>query len=191
MGQGSKTAEVCSLDELLERVGHHDARAFDEFHQRMRHTLLAIVRRQLVDVDQSQEVLQEVWLEIWLTANRFRSGRGHASSWVSMIARRRAIDRVRASEASRRRDLRVGIRDHVTEPDTVPEDTAIHLEFERALAARGCLTRAQWQAIDLVYVRGLSCVEAAALAHVAPGTLKTRLRDGLGRLRTTLEPVAA
>lgn len=180
-------SEASVLDELLSRIGHRDSDAFVEFHNRMTDRLCAVIRRQLVDLDQTHEVLQEVWLEIWLTADRFEDSRGHAGSWVTVMAKRRAIDRIRASEAARRRDLRIGLRDVPVAVDDVGETVMLRVEYARVMAVSGCLTDRQREAMDLVYGRGLSYAEAADVAGVRQPTLKTRLRDGLLRLRAELE----
>jgi RNA polymerase sigma-70 factor (ECF subfamily) len=142
-----------------------------------------LVKRLLKDHAQSEEVTQEVFLEIWQTATRFDTARGSASSWMLTMAHRRAVDRVRASQAGRDRDLRIGVRDLDTDFDSVTESVEIRIEHERVERALGRLTELQRQAVRLAYYGGYSHSEVAAMLGVPIGTVKTRLRDGMIRLR--------
>jgi RNA polymerase sigma-70 factor (ECF subfamily) len=161
-------------DELLTRVAGGDQLAFAELYDQTAPRVLGLVKRLLKDHAQSEEVTQEVFLEIWQTATRFDTARGSASSWMLTMAHRRAVDRVRASQAGRDRDLRIGVRDLDTDFDSVTE------RVERAL---GRLTELQRQAVRLAYYGGYSHSEVAAMLGVPIGTVKTRLRDGMIRLR--------
>ena len=181
--------ELLEPHELVYGMARREVAAFDEFHARTRTRLLHMITSQLVDLDQSREVLQEVFMEIWLTADRFVAARGSAITWATTIARRRAIDRIRASQASRVRDLRIGIRDFVRSVDDVATVVEVRSEAARARAAMEVLTDAQREAIELVYDGGLSQAEAALLAGVRVSTIKTRVRDGLSRLRVEMQRV--
>ena len=172
-----------SLDDLLNRVATADQRAFAELYDRVAPRVLGLVRRLLVDPAQSEEVTQEVFLEIWKTADRFDTDRGAAMSWILTMSHRRAVDRVRASQAGHDRDLKIGIRDLEREYDQVAETVEIRIEHERVKRAMSQLTELQRQAISLAYYGGYSHSEVAELLHVPVGTVKTRLRDGMIRLR--------
>ncbi|UFS59450.1 sigma-70 family RNA polymerase sigma factor [Subtercola endophyticus] len=176
-------APEVSLDSLLERVATADQRAFSELYDRVAPRVLGLVRRLLVDHAQSEEVTQEVFLEIWKTAPKFDTERGAAMSWILTMAHRRAVDRVRASQANHVRDLKIGIRDLEREYDQTSETVEIRIEHERVKKAMGQLTELQRQAISLAYYGGYSHSEVAELLHVPIGTVKTRLRDGMIRLR--------
>jgi RNA polymerase sigma-70 factor (ECF subfamily) len=102
------------------------------------------------------------------------------------MAHRRAVDRVRASQSSRDRDSKVGIRDFDREYDQVAEHVEITLEGERVKRALQGLTELQRQAVELAYYKGFSHSEIAAELHVPVGTIKTRIRDGMIRLRDAL-----
>ncbi len=173
-------------EQRLARVATGDKRAFAELYDATAPRIYGLVRRLLVDPAQSEEVTQEIFLEIWQTATRYQPERGSAMSWMLTMAHRRAVDRVRASQASRDRDSRIGIRDFDREYDQVAEHVEITMEGERVKRALQGLTELQRQAVELAYYRGLSHSEIAAELHVPVGTVKTRIRDGMIRLRDAM-----
>jgi len=148
--------------------------------------VLGLVRRLLRDHAQSEEVTQEIFLEIWQSAKKYDSSKGGASSWIMTMAHRRAVDRVRASQASRDRDTRIGIRDYSPDYDNVSETVQIKIEHEKVEKAMLRLTELQRQAVTLAYFGGYSHSEVATMLSVPIGTVKTRLRDGMIRLRDEL-----
>jgi RNA polymerase sigma-70 factor (ECF subfamily) len=168
---------------LLPRVAQGDQAAFAELYDQTAPRVLGLIKRLLKDHAQSEEVAQEVFLEIWQNATRFDSTRGSAASWMLTMAHRRAVDRIRASQAGRDRDLKIGVRDLETDFDSVTESVEIRIEHERVERALGRLTELQRQAVKLAYYGGLSHSEVAKLLDVPIGTVKTRLRDGMIRLR--------
>ena len=177
---------VVSQQDLLERVAQGDQRAFSELYDQIAPRVLGLIRRVLKDQAQSEEVTQEVFLEIWQSATRFDPNKGGASTWILTMAHRRAVDRVRASQSSRDRDVRIGIRDHSPDYDTVAETIEIRIEHERVEKAMQRLTELQRQAVSLAYYGGYSHSEVATMLSVPIGTVKTRLRDGMIRLRDEL-----
>ena len=183
-GYGEETA--VTPEELLERVATGDREAFAALYDLTAPRVLGLIKRLLKDHSQSEEVTQEVFLEIWQTASRFDTKKGGASSWMLTMAHRRAVDRVRASQSSRDRDTKIGIRDFATEYDQVSESVEIRIEHERVQRALGRLTELQRQAVTLAYYGGYSHSEVSTMLHVPIGTVKTRLRDGMIRLRDEL-----
>jgi RNA polymerase sigma-70 factor (ECF subfamily) len=177
---------AAQLQHLLERVAAGDQQAFSALYDAVAPRIFGLVKRLLVDHAQSEEVTQEVFLEIWQTAPRFDANRGAAMSWILTMAHRRAVDRVRAAQASRDRDTKVGIRDYAREYDTVSETIEIRIENERVQRAMERLTELQRQAVTLAYYGGYSHSEVAQLLSIPIGTVKTRLRDGMIRLRDEL-----
>jgi len=171
---------------LLERVAQGDKQAFSELYDQVSPRVFGLIKRLLRDHAQSEEVTQEVFLEIWQTATRFDPNKGGATTWIFTMAHRRAVDRVRASQSSRDRDVRVGIRDHKVDYDHVAETIEVQLEHERVEKAMARLTELQRQAVTLAYYGGLSHSEVAEKLSVPIGTVKTRLRDGMIRLRDEL-----
>ncbi|HWU29728.1 MAG TPA: ECF RNA polymerase sigma factor SigK [Microbacterium sp.] len=175
-----------SAADLLVRVAAGDQRAFAELYDLLSPRVFALILRVVVNRSQSEEVLQEVFLEIWQSAGRFAPNRGQGRSWVLTIAHRRAVDRVRASQSSSDRDVRVGVRDLDAARDVVEEAVEAQIEGERVVAALSALPEAQQEALILAYYGGYSQTEISALTGTPLGTIKTRMRDGLTRLRSEL-----
>jgi RNA polymerase sigma-70 factor (ECF subfamily) len=173
-------------EELLGRVARGDQEAFGALYDQIAPRVLGLVKRLLVDHAQSEEVTQEIFLEIWQTATRYEAGRGGASTWIMTMAHRRAVDRIRSSQAGRDRDTKIGIRDLAVAYDHVAETVEVRIEHERVEKAMSRLTQLQRQAVSLAYYGGYSHSEVAAMLHIPLGTVKTRLRDGLIRLRDEL-----
>ncbi|MEP6481816.1 MAG: sigma-70 family RNA polymerase sigma factor [Rhodoglobus sp.] len=182
----AEEAPAASQQNLLEKVANGDKRAFAELYDLMSPRVFGLIRRVLRDQAQSEEVAQEVFLEIWQTAARFDSNKGGASTWIFTMAHRRAVDRVRSSQSSRNRDTRIGIRDYSPDYDHVAETIETRIEHERVEQAMSRLTELQRQAVSLAYYGGYSHSEVAEMLSVPIGTVKTRLRDGMIRLRDEL-----
>jgi RNA polymerase sigma-70 factor, ECF subfamily len=180
------TDHAPSLDALLEFVARGDRDAFAALYDETAPRLFGLVRRLLVDASQSEEVTQEVFLEIWQTATRYDPTRGRAIAWMLTIAHRRAVDRIRSSQASRDRDYKVGVAEWLPDVDSVSEAVEITAEMSGVHAALGRLTPFQREAISLTYFGGYTNSEVAQILHIPIGTVKTRLRDGLIRLRDEL-----
>jgi len=173
-------------DQLLSLVAQGDQAAFAQLYDQMAPRVLGLVRRLLRDHAQSEEVTQEIFLEIWQNATRYDSSKGGASTWIMTMSHRRAVDRVRASQSSRDRDTKIGIRDYDADYDNVSETVQTRIEHERVEKAMQRLTELQRQAVSLAYYGGYSHSEVATLLSVPIGTVKTRLRDGMIRLRDEL-----
>ncbi len=174
-----------TLGELLRMVARGDADAFSRLYDLVAPEVYGLVLRVVRDPAQAEEVAQEVLVEVWRSAARFDPSRGKASTWILTIAHRRAIDRVRSEQAARDRTERVG-RPEAIAPEPVSEAVVGRLDQLRVQAAMASLTDLQRQSIELAYYSGRSHSEIAALLDVPLGTVKTRIRDGLIRLRDTL-----
>ncbi|MDO9589931.1 MAG: ECF RNA polymerase sigma factor SigK [Microcella sp.] len=177
---------VETTNALLLRVAQGDQRAFSELYDLIAPRMLGLVRHVLKDHAQSEEVVQEVLLEVWQTAPRFDPNKGKAVTFMLTMAHRRAIDRVRSAQSSRDRDTRVGIRDLDREFDSVAENVEIRIEHDRVEKALSRLSELQRQAVELAYYGGYSHSEVAEMLNIPMGTVKTRLRDGMMRLRVEL-----
>jgi RNA polymerase sigma-70 factor (ECF subfamily) len=175
-----------TIDELLALVGRGDRVAFGALYDETAPRLFGLIRRLVVDPAQAEEVTQDVYLEIWQSAARFDAARGNALSWMFTMAHRRAVDRIRSAQAARDRDLRIGARDLDVPVDTVAEAAETSVEHERVQGALGELSDLQRECVALAYYGGLTQSEIAERLQVPLGTVKTRLRDGMIRLRTAL-----
>jgi RNA polymerase sigma-70 factor (ECF subfamily) len=146
--------------------------------------VLGTVRRVLRDPAQSEEVMQEVLLEVWRTAARFDPSSGSATAWIMTLAHRRAVDRVRSEQRAGERELRAARAS--IEFDEVTDAVEARLEHERVRRCLAALTDLQRESVTMAYYGGYSYAEVAKLLGVAVGTVKTRMRDGLIRLRDCL-----
>jgi RNA polymerase sigma-70 factor, ECF subfamily len=173
------------LRDLIGRVAGGDQAAFAELYDKLGGLVYGIVLRVLRNPALAEEVAQEVFVDVWTRAARFDSEKGSVRSWVGTIAHHRAVDRVRAEESSRARDQR-DTDVHVPELDTVAGEVEDRLEWDRVRAALDHLTPAQRETITLAYYGGHTYREVAALLDMPEGTVKTRIRDGLIRLRDIL-----
>lgn len=174
------------LQELLGMVARGDQDAFSQVYEAVCGPVLGLVRGVLRDPAQSEEVAQEVLVEVWRTASRFQSARGSAMNWVLTLAHHRAVDRVRSAEATAAREHKAALLDRTPAFDDVTEQVETRLEREQVRRCMRTLSELQRESVTLAYYRGLTYREVAELLAAPLGTIKTRLRDGLIRLRDCL-----
>jgi RNA polymerase sigma-70 factor (ECF subfamily) len=180
------TDKPATKETLLVQIAGGNQAAFGALYDEISPRVFGLIRRLLVDHAQSEEVTQEVFLEIWQNASRYEPSKGGASTWILTMAHRRAVDRIRSSQSGRDRDVKIGIRDYVSDYDNVADTVETTIEHERVKEAMSQLTELQRQAVTLAYYGGYSHSEVAAMLSVPIGTVKTRLRDGMIRLRDEL-----
>ena len=174
---------------LIQRVGRGDQAAFGALYDSTAPLVHGIVLKILRDPSHAEEVVQEVFVELWRIAPRFDPAKGTVTSWVATIAHRRAVDRVRSEQAARNRVERESTR--VERPHDEVADSVVahdHAQFERRRVRRALerLTSMQREAVELAYFGGHTYREVAVLLDVPEGTIKTRIRDGMIRLRDEL-----
>ncbi|WP_069173361.1 sigma-70 family RNA polymerase sigma factor [Streptomyces griseus] len=182
---GVRSAEP-DLQELLVHVARGDQDAFTQVYDQVSGPVLGLVRSILRDPAQSEEVAQEVLVEVWRTAPRFQPSRGSAMNWVLTLAHHRAVDRVRSAEAASAREHKAALLDRTPDFDQVSEQVETRLEREQVRRCLRTLSELQRESVTLAYYRGLTYREVGELLSVPLGTIKTRLRDGLIRLRDCL-----
>ena len=173
------------LDSLLTRVAHGDQAAFEGVYDALAGPVYGLINRVVRDPAQSEEVAQEVLLEVWRAAARFDPAKGSAATWVMTIAHRRAVDRVRSAAAAAAREVKTA---EVPSPngDEVADSVAASIEAERVRRCLEGLTEAQRESITLAYYGGYSYRQVGERLGVALSTIKTRIRDGLIRMRDCL-----
>jgi RNA polymerase sigma-70 factor (ECF subfamily) len=173
------------VNDALARAAHGDEQAFAEFYDHTAQVVYGTVLRVVRSSAIAEEVTQEVFVELWRLAARFDETRGSVTSWVATVAHRRAIDRVRSEQSARDRVARQ-VSSIVRDFDDVTDE--FESKFERARVRRALerLTGVQREAVELAYFGGHTYREVAVLLDVAEGTVKTRIRDGMIRLRDEL-----
>ena len=182
----TRSSENQTLADLLQRAGRGDQEAFATLYDAVVSRLHGLVLRVVRDPAQAEEVTQEAMVEIWRQSARFDPALGSPLSWLMTIAHRRAVDRVRSAEAPSRRDTSYHQQNQVTEHDSTAEEATRNLEARRVRQALGSLTDTQRGALELAYFGGYTHNEVSTMLGIPLGTAKTRIRDGLIRLRDTL-----
>ncbi len=174
------------LAELLKACGRGDQAAFARLYDATSSRVVGLAVRVVRDPAQAEEVAQEAFLEIWKTSGRFDPAKGSPFGWMLTIVHRKAVDRVRSAEASTRRDTTYHQRNQPVEHDSTAEAATASLEARRVRQALAGLTPVQREALELAYFGGYTHTEVATMLELPVGTAKTRIRDGLIRLRDTM-----
>lgn len=168
---------------LLNRAARGDTEAFERIYDAMAAAVFGLAVRVIRNRAIAEEVAQEVFVEVWRRSARYETARGSGKTWLMTIAHRRAVDRVRHEQAGADRDATVAAGD-VTRPfDEVSERVEISLEREQVRRCLEGLTELQRESVSLAYYDGYTYREVANLLESPLGTIKTRMRDGLARLR--------
>lgn len=186
------TAPLDADTHLVTRMAARDERALADFHDRWCGRVESVVLRMVRDADDAADVVEEVFWQCWRQAARFDAARGEVERWVVTIARSRALDRLRARRRS---------REDVLPDDAPPPEAAVSTadpgadaegadRRERVETALATLPHEQRDVLELAYFGGYSQSEIAARTGQPLGTIKTRMRLALQKLRPLLAPLA-
>ncbi|TDD38186.1 sigma-70 family RNA polymerase sigma factor [Actinomadura sp. KC06] len=181
---GAASCGTPELAELLGRVARGDQDAFGQVYELLSGPVYGLALRVVRDPAQAEEIAQDVLVEVWRKASHYRPERGSATSWVLTVAHRRAVDRVRSSQADRDREERTAAP--APGYDEVAEEVGTRLEHQQVRRCMSSLTETQRESITLAYYGGYTYREVSELLGVGLAAVKTRMRDGLIRLRDCL-----
>lgn len=170
--------------QLLRRLAAGEHGALGQFYDLFAGLVNAVALRILRDAADAEDVVQEVFVQVWRQAARYDSGRGSPEAWISTLARSRAIDRLRMRIGRNRTQAQQEARPAaVTPPPNAADALAVR-------AALGELPSEQRRVLELAYYEGLTQSEIARRLEQPLGTVKTRMRSGMTRLREALEPLS-
>ncbi|MHA7240778.1 sigma-70 family RNA polymerase sigma factor [Arthrobacter sp. TMS1-12-1] len=168
-------------------MGGKDPDAFQILYEQCARRVYGVVRKTLQSPESCAEVTQEVFLMVWEQGARYRPELGHPVSWLMTLAHRRAVDRLRADMSRRERDDRWARRNHSAGVDEVTEAVLRREDAAIMQAAMAVLSPVQRQAISLAYFSHLTYNEVAEHLGIPAPTVKTRIRDGMKKLRAAIE----
>ena len=173
--------------ELVRRIALGDRAVFECLYDRYASSAFGIARRVCGDASLAEDVVQEAFLSIWRRPASYSPERGRVGSYLFGVVHNKAVDAIRHEESLRRREQAYGgLDDEVGAADEVVEGAWQALRGKQVREAVGRLSTVQREAIELAYFEGLTCTEVAAKLGIPLGTAKTRLRDGMIRLRNVL-----
>lgn len=181
-----QVAAEAPLATLLGRVAAGDAAAFQNFYALTSSRVHGMVLRVLRDPGYSEETTQEVYLQVWHTASTFDPDRGSALSWLITLAHRRAIDRVRTEQSGTNREGAYGAANWSADFDSVAEEVTRREDSREVTDCLGTLSEVQRSSVTLAYYGGLTYREVSERLSVGLPTIKSRIRDGLIRLKDCL-----
>ncbi len=174
------------LGSLLRQIAQGDQAAFAEFYELTSRRVYGMARRVLIDAELSEDTTQEVFLQVWQNAAKFNPDAGTPLAWLMTISHRRAVDKVRSSQSSTDREAKYGATSQEIDHDSVSDEVGSRLEAEAVVRCLDTLTETQQESVRLAYYGGLTYREVAEKLNAAVPTIKSRIRDGLIRLKTCL-----
>lgn len=174
------------LDALLRRVAQRDVDAFATFYDLTRARVFGLVTRVLRDPGYSEETTQDVYLQVWRSAENYDPSAGSPLAWLMTVAHRRAVDRVRAEQAASQRESRYGAANIDPPNDNVADSVILRDERQQVTDCLDSLTDVQREAIQLAYYDGLTYVQVSERLSANLATIKSRMRDAIRGLRRCL-----
>ena len=177
---------TAELDALLRRVAHQDVDAFATFYDRTRARVFGLVTRVLRDPGYSEETTQDIYLQVWRTAESYDPAAGSPLSWLLTLAHRRAVDRVRSEQAASQRESKYGSANFDPPADHVADTVILADERQQVTTCLDSLTDVQREAIQLAYYDGLTYVQVSERLSANLATIKSRMRDAIRGLRKCL-----
>jgi RNA polymerase sigma-70 factor (ECF subfamily) len=191
-GSGSESlrpgreAEAERLIELMAQSARGHEEAFAELYDLTSRRIYAVILRVLRSVEHAGEVTQEVYVEVWRQSARYAPEKGSVMAWMTTMAHRRAVDRVRSVSSEVARDERYATSSQVRDVDQVWDGVQQRFDIDRVRKGMASLTAIQREALTLAYFGGYTQSQVAQLLKLPLGTVKTRIRDGLIGLRDAL-----
>lgn len=184
--QAQQPGSAVSLEKLLAGIAGGSRDDFAAFYALTSRRVYGLARRVLIDAELSEDTTQEVYLQVWTSASRFDPAVGSPLAWLLTLAHRRAVDRVRSEQSSANREARFGAAMQEPDHDNVVDTVTQRLDAEAVVQCLDSLTDTQRESVRLAYYGGLTYREVAEKLGAAVPTIKSRIRDGLIRLKKCL-----
>lgn len=184
--QAQQPGSAASLEKLLAGIAGGSRDDFAAFYALTSRRVYGLARRVLIDAELSEDTTQEVYLQVWTSASRFDPAVGSPLAWLLTLAHRRAVDRVRSEQSSANREARFGAAMQEPDHDNVVDTVTQRLDAEAVVQCLDSLTDTQRESVRLAYYGGLTYREVAEKLGAAVPTIKSRIRDGLIRLKKCL-----
>ena len=183
----AQTLEPQSDEDLLERLTRQDVTALDDLYVRYGRMAFALAYRVLDDPEGAEDAVQEAFLAVWRHADSYQPSRGSVKSWLLTVVRNRAIDLVRARESRPKAGPPLDEMIALASPEGDPADDALRrIEADTVRAALASLPDEQRRTVELAFFSGLSYPEVAEVMRAPLGTVKSRMRLAMERLRGLL-----
>lgn len=176
------------LQTLLGRIAEGDAEAFRDFYSRTVRRLFGLALKVVRRPELAEEIVQEVYVQVWLSARRCDSSRGTPLAWLFTMTHRRAVDVVRREQSCLERDARHHREASARGQDSTEELVLRRLQDEEVLASLSKIGAPQAEAIALAYLGGKTYGEVAETLNLSVPAVKSRIRDGFSNLRQSLGP---
>lgn len=177
---------------LMQKIANQDETALAHLYDQYSPLLFGLVLRIVKDRQEAEDLLQDIFLQVWEKAASFDHSRGHLCGWLTTLARNRSIDRVRQKQSTQRRQHKLEegtlLEEPIQQESLNPLQLVVSLEQSSLIReALKLLPREQSDVVLLAYFGGYSQSEIAEILDVPLGTVKTRTRQGMQKLQQTLK----